>query len=146
MPTPTLRCRDCGHKWTSRSSNLKSPQCSKCRSRKVERFTDWAIVDNNTSESAGPAQSDGIEGSMKYYLIKDIKALLCHLKGDEAIDDATFYTTLPSICPFCGAASEGGMMYSGNMSKWVCLSCGVRAQITLRIVVLFYPFSLCQSF
>jgi len=57
-------------------------------------------------------------------LINGFKSLLYHLRGDQVIDDATFYNTMMSICPFCGAANEYGMMYSGKMSKWICLSCG----------------------
>ncbi len=57
-------------------------------------------------------------------MIRDFKALLFHLRGDEVIDDATFYDSMLSVCPFCGAAREQGMMFSGKMGHWVCLSCG----------------------
>ncbi|MDD1768289.1 MAG: hypothetical protein LUQ27_06995 [Methanomassiliicoccales archaeon] len=57
-------------------------------------------------------------------IFRDFKALLYHLRGDEVIDDAIFYDSMLSSCPFCGASREEDMMYSGKMSKWIRLSCG----------------------
>jgi transposase-like protein len=76
--------------------------------------------------STVPGQPDAIEeiDEVMSRMIKDFKPLLYHLKGDQVIDHATFYNIMLSVCPFCGAANEYGMMYSGKMSKWVCLSCG----------------------
>ena len=120
---PSLKCNSCGHTWKARSRSPKSPQCSKCRSRDIERIgVDVRRNSNMSPQSSPPANRDEVLNR----LIRDFKALVYHLRGIEVMDDESFYSQLITFCPFCNASQEDGMEYDEEARRWICRRCGAR--------------------
>ena len=57
-------------------------------------------------------------------LVRDLKALVYHLRGVEVIDDEHFYNAMLTFCSFCGSVNENGMHISEQSGRLICRSCG----------------------
>jgi hypothetical protein len=74
--TPTFRYLDCGHSWKARSSNPKSAQCSRCKSRKVTSEASSTTEPETVTQGAEVLKTSGsserVEVSLPRVLLEDV--------------------------------------------------------------------------